>query len=107
MVKAAEVTAAGRRSEITCCSPALLHVLGVTQNAEFHRGGIHGDVAERHADHVVVIDGADADAVQVGQGHHQVLPRDGATVGMLPVVLEAAEAAFWLFSPWNDRRKQR
>lgn len=68
--------------------PALFNRLGVTQNAELHSGGIHDDVAECHADHVVVVDGADADAVQVGQGHHQLLPAHRAAVRMLPVILK-------------------
>ena len=46
--------------------PALFDVLGMTMSAELHGGGIHDDVTEGHADHVVVVDGADADAVQVG-----------------------------------------
>lgn len=50
-------------------SPALLHVLGVAVGAELHAGGVHDDVAERHADHVVVVYGADADALQAGQRH--------------------------------------
>lgn len=60
----------------------------MTQSAELHSGGIHDDVAERHADHVVVVDGADVDAVQVGQRHQQVLPAHGATVGVLPFILK-------------------
>lgn len=60
----------------------------MTPSAELHGGGIHDDVAEGHADHVVVVDGADADAVQIGQRHHQLLPTHGAPVGVLPFVLQ-------------------
>ncbi len=60
----------------------------MTQRAELHTGGIHDDVTECHADHVVVVDGADADAVQVGQRHHQLLPAHGAAIGVLPVILK-------------------
>lgn len=68
-------------------SPALLHVLGVAVGAELHAGGVHDDVAERHADHVVVVDGAHADALQVRQRHQQVLAAHRAAVGVLPVIL--------------------
>lgn len=67
-------------SASTWSSPALLHVLSVAQDAEFHSGGVHDDIAERHADHVVVIDGADADALQVGQSHQQIFPGHRAAV---------------------------
>lgn len=60
----------------------------MAQNAELHGGDVHDDVTECHADHVVIVDGADVDAVQVGQGHHQILPAHGATVGVLPVILK-------------------
>ncbi len=50
--------------------PALFHIFGMTQCAELHGGGVHDDVAECNADHVIVVNGADADAVQVGQRHH-------------------------------------
>lgn len=55
--------------------------------AELHVGGVHDDVAERHADHVVVVDGAHADALQVGQRHQQVLAAHRPPVGVLPVIL--------------------
>lgn len=60
----------------------------MTQNAELHSGGVHYDVTECHADHVVVVDGADADAVQVGQRHHQLLTAHSAAIGVLPVILK-------------------
>lgn len=60
----------------------------MAQNAELHGGDVHDDVTECHADHVVIVDGADVDAVQVGQRHHQILPAHGATVGVLPVILK-------------------
>lgn len=59
----------------------------MTQSAELHSGRIHDDITERHADHVVVVDGADAEALQVGQRHHQVLAADAAAIGVLPVIL--------------------
>lgn len=77
-----------------CVSPALLHVLGVAVGAELHAGGVHDDVAERHADHVVVVDGAHADALQVGQRHQQVLAADRAAVGVLPVILPRETGGF-------------
>lgn len=70
--------------------PALLHILSVTQSAELRTGEIHDNVTERHADHVFVVDGADADALQVGQCHQQLLPAHWAAVGVLPVILEQA-----------------
>lgn len=60
----------------------------MTEGAELHGGGVHDDVTERHADHVVVVDGADADAVQVGQRHHQLLSAHLAAVGVLPIILQ-------------------
>lgn len=60
----------------------------MTQSAELHSGGFHDNVAESHADHVVVVDGADADAVQVGQRHHQLLPAHRAAIGVLPSILK-------------------
>lgn len=53
-----------------------------------HSGGVHDDVTERHAHHVVVVDGADANALQAGQRHHQVLTGHLATRRVLPVVLQ-------------------
>lgn len=75
-------------------SPALLHVLGVAVGAELHTGGVHDDVAERHADHVVVVYGAHADALQVGQRHQQVLAAHRAAVGVLPVILPGETGGF-------------
>lgn len=60
----------------------------MTQSAELHSGGIHDNITEGHADHVVVVDSADADAVQVGQRHHQLLSAHRAATGVLPVILE-------------------
>lgn len=60
----------------------------MTHGAELHRGGIHDDVTEGHTDHVVVVDGADADAVQIGKGHHQLLTAHRPTAGLLPIVLQ-------------------
>lgn len=60
----------------------------MTQSAELHGGGIHDDITECHTDHVVVIDGADADAVQVGQCHHQILAIHRPAIGVLPVILK-------------------
>lgn len=80
-------------------SPALLHVLGVAVRAELHAGGVHDDVAERHADHVVVVDGAHADALQVGQRRQQVLAAHRAAVGVLPVILPGGggvEGLVWI-----------
>ena len=57
-------------------------------SAELHGGGVHDDVAERHADHVVVVDGANADAVQVGQRHQQILPGHSTAIGVLPFILK-------------------
>lgn len=71
--------------------PALLNVLSVTLSRELYRSGIHDDVAERHTDHVVIIYGADADALQVRQGHHQVFSSYAATVGVLPKVLQGQQ----------------
>lgn len=75
-------------------SPALLHVLGVAVDAELHAGSVHDDVAERHAHHVVVVDGAHADALQVGQRHQQVLAAHRAAVGVLPVILPRETGGF-------------
>lgn len=75
-------------------SPALLHVPGVAVGAELHAGGVHDDVTERHADHVVVVDGANADALQVGQRHEQVLAAHRAAVGVLPVILPTERGFF-------------
>lgn len=71
--------------------PALFDISGVTQSAELHRGGIHDDVTEPHADHVVVVVGANADAVQTGQRHHQLLPGHGAAIGVLPFILKQGQ----------------
>lgn len=68
--------------------PALLYVPSWTPSAELNSGGIHDDVTESNADHVVVIDGADEDTVQVGQRHHQLLSADSAAVGVLPFILK-------------------
>lgn len=59
----------------------------MAHGAELYGGGVHDDVTDGHADHVVVVDGADVDAVQVGQRHHHVLPAHRETVGVLPVIL--------------------
>lgn len=69
----------------------------MTQNAELHAGGVHDDVTECHADHVVVVDGADVDAVQVGQCHHQLLPAHRAAIGVLPVILKQQQAGFLMY----------
>lgn len=67
--------------------PALFHVLGVPVSGELNAGFVHDNVTESHADHVVVVYGADADALQVCERHQQILPAHGAAVGMLPVIL--------------------
>lgn len=67
--------------------PALLNIFRMTPSAELHSGGIHDNVTKRHTDHVVVVDGADTDAIQVGQGHHQLVSAHLAAIGVLPVVL--------------------
>lgn len=68
--------------------PALLNISGVTRSAELHTGDVHDDIAECHADHVVVVDGPDVDAVQVGQRHQQILPGHWAPIRVLPLILE-------------------
>lgn len=78
----------GSLFEVFFFLPALFDILSMTHSAELHAGGIHDDITERHADHVVVIDGADADAVQVGQCHHQILAAHRPTIGVLPVILK-------------------
>lgn len=52
--------------------PALLYVFRLACGAEHCTGGIHDDVAQTHAGHAVVVNGADADALQVRQGHQQI-----------------------------------
>lgn len=53
--------------------PALLHVFRLALCAERHAGGVHDDLAETHTGHAVVVDGSDADALQVSQGHQEIL----------------------------------
>lgn len=60
----------------------------MTQNAELHSGGIHDNVTKCHADHVVVVDGAHINTVQVGQCHHELLPGHRAAIGVLPFILK-------------------
>lgn len=60
----------------------------MTHGAELYGGDIHDDITECHADHVVVIDGADIDAVQVGQCHQHVLAAHRPAIGVLPVFLK-------------------
>lgn len=67
--------------------PAFFNIPSMTKSAEFLCCGIHDDVAERHADHVVIVDGADANTVQASQSHHQVLAADREATGVLPVLL--------------------
>lgn len=69
----------------------------MAKSAELHCGGIHDDVTERCADHVVIIDGADADALQVGQRRYQLLTADREAVGVLPVVLENIKQQIYSF----------
>lgn len=75
-------------SSFSLNAPAFFNVLSMTQNAELHSRGIHDNVTECHTDHVVIIVGADADAFQVGQGHHQLISGHRTTTGVLPVVLK-------------------
>lgn len=83
--------------------PAFLNILSMAKSAELHCGGIHDNVTECCADHVVIIDGADADALQVGQRHHQLLAADREAAGVLPVLLENIKQhiySFKLISLW-------
>lgn len=87
------ITPSGLLLQGFCFLPALFNVLCLTTSAELHGGGIHDDVTDSHADHVVVVDGADADAVQVGQGHHKLLSAHRAPVGVLPFILKQYQAS--------------
>lgn len=63
----------------------------MTHSAELCGGDIHDDITECHADHVVVINGAEADALQVSQCHQQVLAGHSPAIGVLPVFLKQAD----------------
>lgn len=72
--------------------PALFYILSMTRSSEFYRGGVHDNVTERHTDHMVIIDGANVKAVQIGQSHHELLPAHGPAIGLLPVLLKLTKS---------------
>lgn len=63
-----------RERECVCVivRPALLHISRQALCTEQRTGGVHDDVTQTHAGHAVVVDGADADALQVSQGHQEI-----------------------------------
>lgn len=76
--------------------PALLHISRVPLLGELFGGGIHVDVTQAHTGHAVVINGANVDALQIGQSHHEVITSYGSSWGVLPVFLRHRDKNyFW------------